>query len=72
MPWVFGVVIVGMVVMMFVTGFRQMNPIYLFFMAMMAIALFQSMQSYGGNSEMSTPEVNSERSEYLRISVGKG
>ena len=40
LPWVFGVVIVGMVVMMFVTGFRQMNPMYLFFMAMMAIALF--------------------------------
>ena len=71
LPWVFGVVIVGMVVMMFVTGFRQMNPIYLFFMAMMAIALFQSMQSQGVNSEMSTPEVNSERAEYLRYLSGK-
>ena len=71
LPWVFGVVIIGMVVMMFVTGFRQMNPMYLFFMAMMAIALFQSMQAQGGNSEMSTPEVNSERAEYLRYLSGK-
>lgn len=71
LPWVFGVVIVGMVVMMFVSGFRQMNPLYLIFMAMMGIALFQSMQQQGGNSEMSTPEVNSERAGYLRYLSGK-
>ena len=72
LPWVFGVVIVGMVAMMFIMGFRQMNPMYLFFMAMMGIALFSSMQNQGGNSEMSTPEVNSERAEYLRYLSGKG
>ena len=66
LPWVFGIVIVGMVAMMFIMGFRQMNPMYLFFMAMMGIALFSSMQSQGGNAEMSTAEVNSERAEYLR------
>lgn len=71
LPWVFGLAMVGMVVMMFVTGFRQMNPMYLFFMAMMAIGLFQSVQQQGGNAEMSTPEVNSERSEYLRYLSGK-
>ncbi len=71
LPWVFGLAMVGMVVMMFVTGFRQMNPMYLFFMAMMAIALFQSVQQQGGNTEMSTPEVNSERAEYLRYLSGK-
>jgi len=52
-------------------GFRQMNPMYLFFMAMMGIALFSSMQSQGANTEMSTPEVNSERAEYLRYLSGK-
>jgi len=31
LPWVFGIVIVGMVAMMFIMGFRQMNPMYLFF-----------------------------------------
>ena len=71
LPWVFGIVIVGMVAMMFIMGFRQMNPMYLFFMAMMGIALFSSMQSQGNNSEMSTPEVNSERAEYLRYLSGK-
>jgi hypothetical protein len=71
LPWVFGIVIVGMVAMMFIMGFRQMNPMYLFFMAMMGIALFSSMQSQGANTEMSTPEVNSERAEYLRYLSGK-
>ena len=71
LPWVFGLVIVGMVAMMFIMGFRQMNPMYLFFMAMMGIALFSSMQNYGVNTEMSTPEVNSERAEYLRYLSGK-
>ncbi|HLR99574.1 MAG TPA: type VII secretion protein EccCa [Mycolicibacillus parakoreensis] len=66
LPFVFGVAIVGMIVIMFVSGFRQMNPMYLFFMAMMALGLFQSLQGQGANSEMSTPEVNSERAEYLR------
>lgn len=33
---------------------------------MMALGLFQSLQGQGGNAEMSTPEVNSERAEYLR------
>lgn len=66
LPFVFGIVMIGMVIMMFASGLRQMNPMYLLVMAMMAIALFQSVQSQGGNSDMSTPEVNSERAEYLR------
>ncbi|MBS4730603.1 type VII secretion protein EccCa [Mycobacterium sp. SM1] len=72
LPWVFGLAMVAMVVMMFVMGFgQQRSPLYLFFMAMMAIALFQSMQQQGGNAEMSTPEVNAERAEYLRYLSGK-
>lgn len=71
LPWVFGIVIIGMVAMMFIMGLRQMNPMYLFFMAMMGVALFSSMQSQGGNSEMSTAEVNSERAEYLRYLSSK-
>lgn len=71
LPWAFGLAMVGMVVMMFVTGFRQMNPMYLLFMGMMVIGLFQSVQQQGGNAEMSTPEVNSERAEYLRYLSGK-
>ncbi|OOK65228.1 ESX-3 secretion system eccC3 domain protein [Mycobacterium kansasii] len=63
---------VVMVIFMFMTGYRQMQPMYLFFVAMMVIALFQSMQAQGGSSEMSTPEVNSERAEYLRWLSGKG
>lgn len=66
LPWVFGVTIIAIVVMIFVSGFRQINPIYLVFMMMMGLALFQSMQQQGGTAEMSTPEVNSERAEYLR------
>ncbi|ORX14146.1 type VII secretion protein EccCa [Mycobacterium xenopi] len=73
LPWAFGLAMVAMVVMMFVMGFgQQRSPLYLFFMAMMAIALFQSMQQQGGNAELSTPEVNSERAEYLRYLSGKG
>ena len=71
LPYVFGAAMVGMVIFMFVAGFRQMNPMYLFFVAMMVIALFQSVHQQGGNSEMSTPEVNSERAEYLRYLWGK-
>lgn len=72
LPWVFGASMVVMVIFMFMTGYRQMQPMYLFFVAMMVIALFQSMQAQGGTSEMSTPEVNSERAEYLRWLSGKG
>ena len=73
LPFVFGAAMVAMVVMMFVMGVGQMrSPMYLFFMAMMLVALFQSVQSGGANNEMTTPEVNSERSEYLRYLSGKG
>ncbi|MDO2394817.1 type VII secretion protein EccCa [Mycobacterium avium subsp. hominissuis] len=71
LPLVFGIVIVGMVVMMFVMGFRQMNPMYLFFMAMMALGLFSSLQGQGANTEMTKAEVDSERAEYLRYLSGK-
>lgn len=66
LPFVFGAAIVGMIVMMFISGIRQMNPMYLFFMAMMALGLFQSVQAQGGTAEMTTEEVDSERAEYLR------
>ncbi len=66
LPFVFGGAIIGMMVMMFISGIRQMNPMYLFFMAMMALGLFQSVQQQGGTSEMSTEEVDSERAEYQR------
>jgi type VII secretion protein EccCa/type VII secretion protein EccCb len=71
LPFVFGVVIIGMVAMMFIMGFRQMNPMYLFFMAMMGIGLFSSMQGQGANAEMTKAEVDSERAEYLRYLSGK-
>jgi S-DNA-T family DNA segregation ATPase FtsK/SpoIIIE len=72
LPFVFGGAMVAMVVMMFVMGVGQMrSPMYLFFMAMMLVALFQSVQSGGANNELSTPEVNSERAEYLRYLSGK-
>lgn len=74
LPWLFGIVIVVMIIMMFVMGFGSTgrNPIYLFFMAMMGVSLFTSMQNQGGSAEMSTAEVNSERAEYLRYLSGKG
>lgn len=71
LPWVFGLVMAGMVVMMIVSGFRQMNPMYLFFMLMMGIALFTSMQNSGGGEDVTTPKVNAERAEYLRYLSGK-
>jgi len=71
MPWVFGVVIIGMVGLMFMSGLRQINPMYLLFIGMMAIALFQSMQNQGGSAETPKSEVNSERGEYLRYLSGK-
>lgn len=72
LPWVFGLVMIGFIVMMLVMGLRQMNPMYLFMMGLMAVSLFSSMESRGNNSEMSTPEVDSERAEYLRYLSGKG
>ncbi|OKH76738.1 cell division protein FtsK [Mycobacterium sp. SWH-M3] len=71
LPWVFGLVMAGMVVMMFVSGFRQMNPMYLLFMVMMGVALFTSMQNSGGGEDVTTPKVNAERAEYLRYLSGK-
>lgn len=72
LPWLFGAVIIGMIVMMLVMGIRQMNPMYLFMMGIMGVSLFSSLESRGNNSEMSTPEVDSERAEYLRYLSGKG
>lgn len=67
LPWVVGVVIIGVIVMMVITGFRQANPMYLMFMGVMAVTMITATVSQGGgNAEMSTPEVNSERAEYLR------
>jgi type VII secretion protein EccCa/type VII secretion protein EccCb len=73
LPFVFGGAMVAMIIMMFVMGVGQLrSPMYLFFMAMMLIGLFQSVQSGGPNNEMANPEVNSERAEYLRYLSGKG
>lgn len=72
LPYLFGLVIIGMITMMLFMGLRQMNPMYLFMMAMMGVALFTSLESRGGNSEMSRAEVDSERAEYLRYLSGKG
>jgi type VII secretion protein EccCa len=67
LPWVVGVVIIGVIVMMVVTGFRQANPMYLMFMGVMAVTMVTATVSQGGgDAEMSTSEVNSERAEYLR------
>lgn len=71
LPWLFGAVIVGMVVFMVVSGLRQ-NPMYLMFMVMMLVALAQSVHIQGANTEMSTKEVDSDRAEYLRYLSGMG
>lgn len=70
LPWVFGLVMVGMVAMMIYMGFRQMNPMYLLFMVMMGLALFSSMNNQGGE-DVTTPTINAERAEYLRYLSGK-
>lgn len=73
LPFVFGAAMIAMVIMMFVMGIGQMrSPMYLFFMAMMLVALFQSVQSGGSHNEMTTPEVDSERAEFMRYLSGKG
>ena len=69
-PWVVGVAVIGIVIMLVLTGVRLINPIYLVFMAMMAFGVISSFQNAGGASEMTTPQVNSERSEYLRYLSG--
>lgn len=65
LPFVFGAAIIAIMVVMYVSGARQMNPMYLLFMAMMGVGLFQSVGK-ADNAEMSTEEVDSERAEYLR------
>ena len=71
LPWIFGVAIIGLVILMFSMGMRQMNPMYLVFMMMMGLAMVQSMQNSGGNDDMTTPKVDSERAEYLRYTSEK-
>src|ERR1700687_2994048 len=71
LPWIGAAALIGIVVMLFVTGVRAMNPMYLVFMGMMAIGMIGTFQNMGGASEMSPPEVNSERTEYLRYLSGK-
>lgn len=67
LPWVVGVAVVGIVILMFATGFRQLNPLYMVMMLMMAMVAITSASSVGGGpAQMSTDEVDSERSEYLR------
>lgn len=72
LPWLFGVVVVGMMGYMLFSGLRNSNPMYLVFMVMMLVGLVQSVQVQGGNAEMSTAEVDSDRAEYLRYLSGMG
>lgn len=72
LPWVFGAVMVGMVGMMIFMGFRQMNPMYLLFMVMMALGLYSSMSAQSGTEDdVTTPKIDSERAEYLRYLSGQ-
>lgn len=66
LPWLLGLLIIGMVVMMFVTGAGVMrNPMYLIMMVMVIMMAVGAHQN-GGRADMSTPEVDAERAEYLR------
>lgn len=72
LPWVFGLVMVGMVGMMIYMGFRQMNPMYLLMMAMMGLGLYSSVSAQGATEDdVTTPKIDSERAEYLRYLSGK-
>ncbi|TMS50687.1 type VII secretion protein EccCa [Mycobacterium sp. DBP42] len=67
LPYIIGVAVVGIVVLMFATGFRQLNPMYMVMMLVMATAAVGSVGAAGGGpAQMSTNEVDSERGEYLR------
>lgn len=67
LPYIVGVAVVGIVIMMFATGFRQLNPMYMVMMLVMATAAVGSVGAVGGGpAQMSTNEVDSERGEYLR------
>lgn len=66
-PFVLVAVVVGMIAMFFVTGVRQINPIYMVFVAMMVFSAVGSFQNAGdGAQDTSTPKVNAERADYLR------
>jgi len=51
LPWVFSVALVCMVAMVISMGVRQVHPLYLLMMAMMALGLYSSMSSRGQASE---------------------
>jgi len=50
-PWVFCVVLIGMVGMVISMGVRQMNPMYLLMLAMMALGWYSAMSSRGQAAE---------------------
>lgn len=67
LPYIVGVAVLGIVILMFATGFRQLNPMYMVMMLVMATAAVGSVGAVGGGpAQMSTNEVDSERGEYLR------
>lgn len=66
LPWLIGIGVLVLVVVMFATGARQLNPMYLVFMTMMVVSAVGGASLGGGSTDMSTPEVDSTRGEYLR------
>ena len=50
LPWVFSLVLVGMVGLVIDMGVRQMNPMYLLMTAMMAVGMYSSVSSRSGQS----------------------
>src|SRR5271166_5969475 len=66
LPWVIGGGVIMLVIIMFATGLRQLNPMYfLFFFTMIATALGGQFGGIG-QGEISTDEVDAERADYLR------
>ncbi|SIJ21937.1 cell division protein FtsK [Mycobacteroides abscessus subsp. abscessus] len=71
-PWVLGIAVIGIFVMIFLTGAQMIrNPMYMIFMLMLVFSAVGSINNVGGQSDKSTSEVNSDRSEYLRYLSGK-
>jgi len=50
LPWVFSLALVGMVGMVISMGVRQMNPMYLLMMAMIAVGMYSSVSGRSGQS----------------------
>lgn len=65
MPFVMGICMVGMLVIMMSTGTRQLSP-YMMMMPLMMIMMAMGLITGGGSEGKKVPEINADRKEYLR------